>query len=79
MGAAGLNSGTGLDYEKGDGMGKSKTIRVSRDWLGNAIPTALEMIARGLDQPAWYAETFGLTPQKALENVIESLRQQARE
>lgn len=57
---------------------KGRYIRVERDWLGTTVPNALEMIRKGLDQPAWYADTFGLTPQKALDNVIACLREQAR-
>lgn len=57
---------------------RSKSIKVDREWLGNTVPTALEMIAKGFDQPVWYADTFGLTPQAALKNVIECLRQQSR-
>ena len=54
-----------------------KTIKIDREWLGTTIPTALEMILKGLQQPVWYADTFGLTPQAALANIIETLKQQA--
>lgn len=54
------------------------TIKVSREWLGETVPTALEMVMRGLDNPVWYANTFGLTPRKGLENIIGSIRTEAR-
>lgn len=58
---------------------KSKTVRVPREWLGEAIPTAIEMAVKGIAQPAWYADTFGLTPEAGLRNIIEALRRQAKE
>ena len=58
---------------------KERQVKVSREWLGNTIPTALDMILKGLSQPVWYTDTFGITPQKALENIIFTLREQAKD
>lgn len=58
---------------------RDKKIRVSREWLGTTIPTALEMVLRGIDHPAWCKDMCGLTPQAVMRNIIESLRQQARQ
>ena len=56
---------------------KSKSIKIEREWLGITIPTALEMVEKGLNDTQWYIKAFGLTPQAALKNIIQCLRNQA--
>jgi hypothetical protein len=58
---------------------KNSMIKVSREWLGTALPATLETVLKGFQQPEWYVENFGQTPQKGLENIIEGLKQQARQ